>query len=311
MAEQHDGPPAVVFKGVVKEYGSVRAVDGIDLTIRRGETVALLGPNGAGKSTTINMLLGLFPPDSGTIEVFGKKPELAMRAGHLGAMLQEGKMIPRVSVRELVDFVRQTYRDPLPLAEVLELAELTKIADQKVDRLSGGQAQRVRFALALAGDPDLVVLDEPTAALDVESRRELWAAMQRYAQRGNTVLFSTHYLEEADDSADRVVVIAAGQVVADGTTSQIKSMVEGRTVSFVPRGGRREGYELLPGVGSVEFQGGRVHLRTTDSDQTVHALARADAFTDLEVSGVGLEEAFIALTHRTRHRETAPEGRTN
>ncbi|AGS69498.1 ABC transporter ATP-binding protein [Streptomyces collinus] len=309
MAEQH-GPPAVVFEGVVKAYGDVRAVDGIDLTIHRGETVALLGPNGAGKSTTIGMLLGLFPPDEGTVEVFGKKPELAMRAGHLGAMLQEGKMIPRVSVRELVDFVRGTYRDPLPLQEVLELAELTAIADRKVDRLSGGQAQRVRFALALAGDPDLVVLDEPTAALDVESRRELWAAMQRYARRGNTVLFSTHYLEEADDSADRVIVIAAGRVVADGTTSQIKSMVEGRTVSFAPRGGPSDGYDLLPGVTAVEFHGGRVHLRTTDSDRTVHALARADAFTDLEVSGVGLEEAFIALTHRARHREAAPEGRS-
>ncbi|GAA2457822.1 ABC transporter ATP-binding protein [Streptomyces mauvecolor] len=309
MAEQ--GPPAVVFKGVVKEYDSVRAVDGIDLTIRRGETVALLGPNGAGKSTTIGMLLGLFPPDHGTIEIFGKSPELAMRAGHLGAMLQEGKMIPRVSVREIVDFVRQTYRKPLPLKEVLQLAELTKIADHRVDKLSGGQAQRVRFALALAGDPDIVVLDEPTAALDVESRRELWAAMQRYAARGNTVLFSTHYLEEADNSADRVVVIASGRVVADGTTSQIKSMVEGRSVSFVPRSGRRDGYELLPGVSSVEFHGGRVHLRTTDSDLTVHALARADAFTDLEVSGVGLEDAFVALTHQARHRETVPEGRTN
>ncbi|MFD0026421.1 ABC transporter ATP-binding protein [Streptomyces sp. NPDC058382] len=308
MAEQH-GPPAVVFQGVVKEYGSVRAVDGIDLSIARGETVALLGPNGAGKSTAIGMLLGLFPPDQGTIEVFGKKPELAMRAGHLGAMLQEGKMIPRVSVRELVDFVRQTYRKPLPLKEILELAELTKLADRKVDRLSGGQAQRVRFALALAGDPDLVVLDEPTAALDVESRRDLWAAMQRYAERGNTVLFSTHYLEEADDSADRVVVIAAGRVVADGTTSQIKSMIEGRTVSFVPRGGHRDGFDLLPGVSSVEFHGGRVHLRTNDSDSTVHALSRADAFSDLEVSGVGLEEAFIALTHQSRHAP-APEGQT-
>ncbi len=308
MAEQH-GPPAVVFEGVVKEYGSVRAVDGIDLTIHRGETVALLGPNGAGKSTTINMLLGLFPPDQGRIEVFGKKPELAMRAGHLGAMLQEGKMIPRVSVRELVDFVRQTYRKPLPLQEILDLAELSKIANRNVDRLSGGQAQRVRFALALAGNPDLVVLDEPTAALDVESRRELWAAMQRYAERGNTVLFSTHYLEEADDSADRVVVIASGRVVADGTTSQIKSMIEGRTVSFVPRG-RQEGFDLLPGVNSVEYRGGRVHLRTSDSDSTVHALSRADAFTDLEVSGVGLEEAFIALTHQSRHAAAAPEGRT-
>ncbi|MEI5099104.1 ABC transporter ATP-binding protein [Streptomyces sp. PmtG] len=300
-------PPAVVFRGVVKKYGDVRAVDGVDLTIARGETVALLGPNGAGKSTAIGMLLGLFPQDEGTIEVFGKKPELAMRAGHLGAMLQEGKMIPRVSVRELVDFVRRTYTQPLPLAEVLDLAQLTKLAHRKVDRLSGGQAQRVRFALALAGDPDLVVLDEPTAALDVESRRELWDAMRRYADRGNTVLFSTHYLEEADDSADRVVVIASGKVVADGTPHQIKNMIEGRTVSFVPQG-TADRYELLPGVTSVEFHSGRVHLRTTESDQTVHALARADAFTDLEVSGVGLEEAFIALTHQARHRDSAPEG---
>lgn len=198
------------FTGAVKAFGAVRAVDGVDLKIGRGETVALLGRNGAGKSTTISLLLGLNEPDEGTVALFGGPPEAAVRAGRVGAMLQETRPVPRVTVRELVSFVAGRYPAPLPVADALELAGIGDLAGRRVDRLSGGQAQRVRFAVALAGNPDLIVLDEPTAALDVEARRAFWDSMRSYARRGHTVLFSTHYLEEADAHADRILVIDHG-----------------------------------------------------------------------------------------------------
>jgi ABC-2 type transport system ATP-binding protein len=286
---------AVTFTNVTKGFGAVRAVDGLTLGIPRGQTIALLGPNGAGKSTSISMLLGLTTPNSGTVHLFGADPERAVRMGRVGAMPQEGRLIPRVSVRELVGFVRQTYPSPLPLAEILETARITELADRKVDRLSGGQTQRVRFAMALAGHPDLIVLDEPTAALDVESRRELWASIRSYSDRGDTVLFSTHYLEEADDHADRIVVISQGRLVADGTPEEIKQRVGGRTVSVDTRRSISE-LTALPGVVAVELHADRAHLRTSDSDATVIALARSGAVQNLEVTGVGLEEAFLTLT---------------
>jgi len=286
---------AVSFTGVTKRYGAVQAVAGLSLDIPTGQTIALLGPNGAGKSTTIGMLLGLLPPDEGRVEVLGGTPEQAVRSGRIGAMPQEGRPIPRVSVRELVGFVRGTYPRPLPLAEILETARIADLADRRVDALSGGQSQRLRFAIALAGDPELMVLDEPTAALDVESRRELWASVRAYAARDRTVLFCTHYLDEADAFADRIVVIGDGRVLADGTPEEIKSRVAGRTVSVdVP--GSLAFLQGLPGVVVSEVHGGRARLTTTDSDATVIALARAGAIRNLEVAGAGLEEAFLALT---------------
>ncbi|MBC6462305.1 ATP-binding cassette domain-containing protein [Actinomadura sp. HBU206391] len=287
---------AVTFTDATKTYGPIRAVDGVSLTIPRGQVVALLGPNGAGKSTTINMLLGLTPPDEGTVEVFGGPPDRAVRAGLIGAMPQEARLIPRVRVRELIGFIRRTYPAPEPVTEILATARIADLADRWVDRLSGGQAQRVRFAMALAGGPDLIVLDEPTAALDVESRRELWASMHAYAERGKTVLFSTHYLEEADDNADRVVVIDHGRVVADGTSAEIKRRVGGRVVSFGLGEVPVAGLDRLPGVVAVEIGGGRARLRSNDSDATVRALARDHLIRDLEVTGAGLEAAFLALT---------------
>ncbi|HEX8035008.1 MAG TPA: ABC transporter ATP-binding protein, partial [Ktedonobacterales bacterium] len=163
--------PIIGLRGVTKTYGSVRAVNGIDLEIRRGETVALLGPNGAGKTTTISMLLGLLTPTSGTVEIFGMTPEQAIQQSRIGAMLQEGKLMPGVRVGELLDFVRSLHPHPLPKEQVIEIASLETILDRRVDRLSGGQTQRVRFALAIVGDPEILVLDEPTAAMDVEARR--------------------------------------------------------------------------------------------------------------------------------------------
>ncbi len=290
---------ALALHRVSKSFGAVRAVDGLSLTVPRGQTVALLGPNGAGKSTTIGMLLGLIAPDSGRAEVFGGPPERAVRHGLLGAMPQEGGLISRVTVRELVRFVAGTYAGshtaPLPLDEVLATARVADIADRRVDRLSGGQGQRVRFAVALAGNPRLLVLDEPTAALDVESRREFWENMRRYAARGTTILFSTHYLEEADEYADRVVVMSRGRVVADGTSREIKRAVALTTVS-VTIGGESSWLGRLPGVAAVEVRGDRARLRSSDSDATVLALARAGAVRDLEVAPAALEDAFLALT---------------
>ncbi|TXS29495.1 ABC transporter ATP-binding protein [Streptomyces sp. ms191] len=288
--------PAVAFEGVHKTFGRVRAVDGVDLGIRRGETVALLGRNGAGKSTTIGLLLGLDEPDSGRVRLFGEAPARAVRAGRVGAMLQEGRPVPRVTVRELVAFVARTYPAPLPVAEALELAGVTQLAGRRVDRLSGGQIQRVRFAVALAGSPGLIVLDEPTAALDVEARHAFWDSMRGYARRGNTVLFSTHYLEEADAHADRIVVIDSGRVVADGTSEQLKRAAGGNLVSFDLAGRSSEGLTLLPGVTSVEIRGDRARLRTEDSDATVLALAARDMVRGLEVAPVSLDDAFLTLT---------------
>ncbi|MFD5780708.1 ATP-binding cassette domain-containing protein [Streptomyces sp. NPDC126933] len=320
MTQTTDTSAAVSFTDVAKSFGAVRAVDGIGLDIPRGETVALLGRNGAGKSTTIGLLLGLDEPDAGTVRLFGGPPSRAVAAGRVGAMLQDGRPIRRVTVRELVAFVASTFPDPLPVAEALGLAGLTDVADRRIDKLSGGQLQRVRFAVALAGGPELIVLDEPTAALDVEARRSFWGSMRAYAERGNTVLFSTHYLEEADTNADRIVVIDHGRIVADGTSELIKGSVGGHLVSFdlpddlagepaEPAGqpasqgagqgaglGTEERLGLLPGVISVEIRGRRARLRTDDSDATVVALAGLDAIRRLEVAPATLEEAFLALT---------------
>ncbi|MFF3919358.1 ABC transporter ATP-binding protein [Streptomyces sp. NPDC001852] len=287
---------AVSFTGAVKTYGAVRAVDGVDLDIGRGETVALLGRNGAGKSTAIGLLLGLHEPDSGAVALFGAAPERSVRAGRVGAMLQDARPAPRVTVGELVTFVASRYPAPMPVARALELAGIADLAGRRVDRLSGGQVQRVRFAVALAGDPALLVLDEPTAALDVAARHAFWESMRAYARRGHTVLFSTHYLEEADAHADRIVVIDRGRIAADGTGEQLRRAAGGNLVCVDLAGREPNGLALLPGVRSVEVHGDRVRLRTDDSDATVIALAEAGAIRGLEVAQASLDDAFLALT---------------
>ncbi|HET6633514.1 MAG TPA: ABC transporter ATP-binding protein [Streptomyces sp.] len=300
-------PPAVAFSGAVLRYGAVHAVDHIDLDIRRGETVALLGRNGAGKSSTLNLLLGLAPPSEGSVRLFGDGPELAVRSGRVGAMLQDGQPLTRVTVRELVSFVAGCYPEPMPVAEALALAGLTDFAHRRVDRLSGGQAQRVRFAVAIAGAPELLVLDEPTAALDVEARRVFWQSMRSYARRGHTVLFSTHYLEEADANADRIVVLDTGRVVADGSGAEVKRTVGGAVVSFDLAGRPADGLELLPGVTSAEVREGRAVLRCADSDATVLALAGQGMVRGLEVAPASLEDAFLSLTSSDRSPTKAEE----
>jgi ABC-2 type transport system ATP-binding protein len=288
---------AITFTGVSKSYGTVRAVETLDLEIGTGQTVALLGPNGAGKSTSIGMLLGLVRPSAGEVRVFGGTPGAAVRTGQVGAMLQDGALVPGLTVREVVEFVRRLYPEPMPLARILSLANLTDLAKRRADQLSGGQAQRVRFALAMAGAPRLLVLDEPTSAMDVESRRAFWASMREYAEGGRTIVFATHYMEEADQNADRVIVMARGRVVADGTAREIKSAAGGSTVGFTLGDQPAAGLDTLPGVTAVEVRGTAARLRTTDPDATVRALyATGIRVRDLEVKGAALEDAFLSLT---------------
>ena len=285
------------IRGLTKSYGPVRAVAGVDLDIAAGETVALLGPNGAGKSTTIDMLLGLTRPDAGSVAVLGRTPEQAVRDGLIGAMLQSGGLISEVSVRELLELAASLYPRPMAVDEVLARADLTELAGRRTTKLSGGQAQRVRFALALVPDPELLVLDEPTAAMDVESRRRFWAAMRELTAAGRTVLFATHYLEEADQYADRVILLAGGAVVADGPATAIKAVVGGRTVRATLPGASAPALSALPGVTAVEIHGDSIRLSCTDSDAALRALLAAEPATrDLEVGGADLEDAFVALT---------------
>ncbi len=277
--------------------GPIHAVRDIDVVIGRGETVALLGPNGAGKSTTIDMLLGLQPPDSGAVSLFGRTPRQAVDAGLVGAMLQTGALIQYLSVRELMSMVASIYRSPLRVDDVLEETGLQSIAGRRTQKLSGGETQRVRFAMAIISDPDLLVLDEPTVAMDVESRHQFWNSMRAFAPRGKTVIFATHYLEEADQNADRVVLMAQGRIVADGPPTEIKARVGSRTIrATLPVADPRE-LAALEGVASADRHGDAVLLVCSDSDLAIRALLAAfPAARDIEIAGAGLEDAFLALT---------------
>jgi ABC-2 type transport system ATP-binding protein len=301
MSSDMDKPaPIATVDGVTRRYGPVTAVDGLSLQIRRGQTVALLGPNGAGKTTTVELLLGLAQPDAGVVGLFGGPPADAVAAGRVGAMLQDAGLPQGARVAELLGLVRSLYPDPLSLADTLRLADLEQVANRRVERLSGGQRQRVRLALALAGNPELLILDEPTAALDVDARRTFWDRVRAYVSAGRTVLFATHRLEEADAVADRVVVIAGGRLLADGTPDQVKAQAAGRsTISVAADGLSRELLENLPAVDTVRQDRGRVTLHSTDPDATVRALLQhAPHVQDLEVTRAGMEEAFLHLTHQ-------------
>ena len=291
------GECAVRVQGVTRRFGPVLAVDNLSLTVEQGQTVALLGPNGAGKTTTISMLLGLSAPDAGSIAIFGSAPGSATAHASVGAMLQDGGMMPGVLVGELLAMVRSLYATPLALHEAVEIAQLGGLEKRRVDRLSGGQSQRLRLAMALIGDPRLLVLDEPTAAMDVETRRGFWHAMEGFTERGRTILFSTHYLEEADLTADRIVMMARGRVVADGTPSAIKDSVGLRVIRFSIATPGIAGIDALPGAVSATAHGSRVELRCKDSDAALRALiaSRSDAH-DIEVAGIALEDAFITIT---------------
>jgi ABC-2 type transport system ATP-binding protein len=291
----------IELRGLEKTFsspaGAVRAVRGIDVEVHEGETVALLGPNGAGKSTTVDMLLGLQRPDAGTVAVFGGPPEQAVGAGRVGAMLQEGGVLRDLTVRELVAMMAALFPEPLDVDEALRLAQLSEITDRRSERLSGGERQRLRFAVALVSDPDLLVLDEPTVGMDVESRRAFWSTVRELSAHGKTFLFATHYLEEADAYADRVVLMAHGSVVADGPPTEIKAIVGSRTIRATLPDVPLEKLERLTGVTHAERHGESVALACSDSDAALRELiVRHPEARDIEVRGAGLEDAFVQLT---------------
>ncbi|MEZ5411978.1 MAG: ABC transporter ATP-binding protein [Acidimicrobiales bacterium] len=270
---------------------------GVSLEIERGECVALLGPNGAGKSTLLDIVLGLQGPDRGAVQVCGLAPVQAVAAGHIGAMLQQGAPIGFLRVRELVAMMAALYPRPRPVDEVLELLELDDLARRSTERLSGGQAQRLRAACILVTGADLLVLDEPTVGLDVESRRGFWSAVRVALHEGATVVFATHYLDEADANADRVVLLAGGRVVADGPATEIRARAATRTIRLTLPRVEVAGLAALDGVVAAERHGDTVTIAASDADRVVRRLLaeHLDA-RDLEVRVGGLEEAFLALT---------------
>jgi ABC-2 type transport system ATP-binding protein len=303
------GTPVVSFENVRKTYGKVRAVDGLTMELRAGETVAFLGPNGAGKSTSLDMLLDLRKPTSGRIEMFGSDPYHAIKNGRVGAMLQSGGLMPEVTVRELVTLVTGFHPRPEPVEQTMRRAGIVQFADQRVDKLSGGQTQRVRFALAIVGNCDLIVLDEPTAAMDVETRRAFWDNMKVEVAEGKTLLFATHYLEEADQAADRIIVINKGRLLADGTPAEIKARAGAKRISFhLDR--IDEPFMLgLPALVNVEIRHDLVQIQSSDSDRTLYAVLDAGYRPrDLEVSSLGLEQAFLAITAEDDKNHSEPAG---
>ncbi|MEO9180851.1 MAG: ABC transporter ATP-binding protein [Acidimicrobiales bacterium] len=270
---------------------------GIDLTLERGSTVALLGPNGAGKTTTIDMLVGLTKPDAGSVSLFGRSPADAVGLGLIAAMTQTGSLIDYLSVRELVTMMAGLFPNPLTVDEALTITGADAFAERQTRKLSGGQTQRVRFAIALVANSELLVLDEPTVALDVEGRRDFWTAMRAVAARGKTVVFATHYLEEADAYADRIVLMAHGRIVADGAPTEIKATVGGRIIRATLPGADVIQLTSIDGVTSAERHGDAVSLNCADSDIALrYLMSRFPAIRDIEIRGAGLEEAFLELT---------------
>ena len=258
--------PAIRATGLRKTFratdgSTVVAVDDVDLTIASGEIVAFLGPNGAGKTTTVDMLLGLTRPDAGTVEVYGTDPGRAVRAGRVSAVMQTGGLLPDFTVEETVRAIAATHGRSDRVAAVIERAALTEIADRRVQACSGGEQQRLKFALALVPDPDLVILDEPTAGMDVATRQHFWDTMRADAAQGRTIVFATHYLAEADEFAERTVLIARGRIVADGPTADVRASFGGRTVIVPPTGGRRTSPRARPRVAGPRRAGSRAPRR--------------------------------------------------
>jgi ABC-2 type transport system ATP-binding protein len=299
--------PAIRLAGVRKQFGSVTAVDGIDLTVEQGEVVAFLGPNGAGKTSTIDMVLGLSHPTAGSVEVLGMPPRAAIARGLVSAVMQTGGLLKDLTVRETVAYTASLFSASQSVDEVLAIAGIEAIADRKVAKCSGGEQQRLRFAMALLPDPALLLLDEPTTGMDVEGRRTFWNAIRADAARGRTVLFATHYLEEADQYADRVVLISRGRIVADGSGSEIKSLASGRTVRATLPGADEASLRALPGVESVELRGDTVLVHSRDTDAVARHLLTSTVARDLEITARGLEDAFLSLTAPTNAARPAEE----
>lgn len=291
------GVAAVELDGVTKSFGPLTAVDGVSLTIRPGEVVALLGPNGAGKTTTVDMLLGLARPSAGRVRVYGRAPRDAVAAGLISAVMQSGGLLKDYTVAESVRLTAILFGKPPATAdEALRRAGIDDIGRRLVGKCSGGQQQRLRFAMALVPDPRLLILDEPTTGMDVAGRHDFWTAIREDARGGRTVIFATHYLEEADAYADRVVFVRRGRIVADGTAAEVKALASGRTVRATLPGASEAAMTAIAGVEAAEVRGDTVFLRGPDSDAIARHLLTATPARDLEITSRNLEEAFLALT---------------
>jgi ABC-2 type transport system ATP-binding protein len=281
-----------------KRYGSVEALKGVNVAIRPGELVAMLGPNGAGKTTSISLMLGLRKPTSGQARLFGLDPRDRRARSHCGVMLQESGVPDTLRVVELVDLFRSYYPHPMPAQRAIEMAGLEEQARKQAQKLSGGQRQRLYFALAVCGDPEVIFLDEPTVGMDVEARRAFLASIRAFAGAGKTIVLTTHYLEEADELAERVIVIDRGVVVADAPPAEIKSRVVGKRVSFAGRFSEAD-FRGLP-YSNLELAGERVRLLSSAPEKLLGELFRRGAeIHDLQVVGADLEEAFLDLTRHT------------
>jgi ABC-2 type transport system ATP-binding protein len=289
-------PLAIDLSGVRKSFGHVQAVRGIDLRVDAGEIVAFLGPNGAGKTTTIDMILGLSQATAGTVSVFGMTPRQAITRGLVSAVMQTGGLLKDLTVAETIEYTASLFASSESAAEVMKRAGISAIADRRVGSCSGGEQQRLRFAMALLPDPELLILDEPTTGMDVEGRRSFWTSIRQDAERGRTVLFATHYLEEADAYADRIILVRHGLIVADGTAAEIKSLAAGRTVRATLPGADEAQLSALPGVEGVELRGDTVLVHAKDSDAVARYLLTSTPARDLEINARGIEDAFIALT---------------
>ena len=302
---ENDGRPVAELRRAVKRYGAVTALAGVDFAVRPGEVVALLGPNGAGKTTAVHLLLGLIRPSAGEARLFGRDPKGAAARMRTGVMLQISKVPETLKVREHVDLISSYYPHPLPIGEVMASAGLAGLEERLFGKLSGGQRQRLLFALALCGDPDLLFLDEPTVGLDVESRRVLWGVIEEKAAQGRSVLLTTHYLEEADALADRIVLINRGRIIAEGTPGEIKARAANRKVrcrTALPLAA----VAALPGVHGARRDGELTELFAADAEAAIRELlARDPSLSALEVRGADLEEAFLALTGAEEKEEVA------
>jgi ABC-2 type transport system ATP-binding protein len=281
-----------------KRYGPVEALRGITLTILAGEIVAMLGPNGAGKTTSISLMLGLRQPTSGTVRLFGLPPTDRRARSRAGVMLQESGTPGVLTVRELIELFRTYYPSPLPTDRAIAMAGLADKADARVVTLSGGQRQRLYFALAICGNPDVLFLDEPTAGMDVEARRAFVASTQALADAGKTIVFTTHYLKEAEELARRIVVVDQGVVIADAAPRELMAKVAAKRVSFaVPQPLAAEAFTGLA-IAALDASNHRVRFLTNEPETVLRTLfERGVAMRDLEVVGADLEEAFLSLTH--------------
>jgi ABC-2 type transport system ATP-binding protein len=297
------------LSNVTKRYANgVTALDGLSLDLRCGEIVALLGPNGAGKSTAVKLMMGLSAPTSGTARIFGADPRNPTARLRTGVMLQVGRAPEMLRVREHINIFRGYYPNPMPYEDLIKAAGLGEIQERFFGQLSGGQKQRVLFAIALAGDPDLVFLDEPTVGLDIESRRGMWSQIRLLAARGKTVLLTTHYLEEADALANRIIVINRGKVVCEGTPAEVKSMGAATTGQHSPSGRNvkiircattltADHLQAMAGVLGVVTAGSLTELTTEQPEATLREMLALDqTLSALEVESPALEDAFLALT---------------